>query len=154
MIDENGEMMGVVSTAEALQRARLMGVDLVEISPNAVPPVCKILDYGKYCYELQKKSKEAKKKQKKVTTKEVKLSPRIAVGDYNIKLERAKKFISEGDKVRVSLLFKGREITHNDVGYDVMQRFKDDMVDIASVEVEPKMEGRQIFMVLIPSVKG
>lgn len=150
LIDENGEMLGVVDVDTGLQKARSAGLDLVEISPNAAPPVCKIIDYGKYRYEEQKKIKDMKKKQTKVVTKEVKLSPRIAIGDYNIKLQRAKKFIEDGNKVKVSLAFRGREIAHNDIGFEVVNRFKADMEDLANVEVAPKMEGRQIIMILAP----
>lgn len=143
-------MSGVVDIDSALDTARRQGLDLVEISPNANPPVCKIMDFGKYRYEEQKRLKEMKKKQKKVDTKEIKLSPRIAIGDYNVKLGRAKEFINSGNKVRVSLYFRGREITHDEVGYEVIRRFKKDMEEVAAVEVEPKFEGRQIFMILVP----
>jgi len=150
LIDTRGQMSGVVDLDSALDSARRQGMDLVEISPNATPPVCKIMDFGKYRYEEQKRLKEMKKKQKKVDTKEIKLSPRIAIGDYNVKLGRAKEFINAGNKVRVSLYFRGREITHDEVGYEVIRRFKKDMEEVAAVEVEPRFEGRQIFMILVP----
>ena len=143
-------MLGVVDIATARERAKAAGMDLVEISPNANPSVCKIMDFGKFRYEEQKKFKEMKKKQKRVDTKEIKLSPRIAIGDYNIKLGRTKEFITGGNKVRVSLYFRGREITHNEVGFEVIQRFQKDAAEFASVELAPKMEGRQIFMILAP----
>ncbi len=150
MVDENGEMLGVMSPHAALRLAMERGLDLVEISPNAKPPVCKIMNHGKYKYELQKKAQAAKKKQKVVETKEIKVRPTIAEGDYQVKLRNAIKFLSEGDKVRVSLQFKGREITHDEVGFAVINKFKAALLENAKVEVEPKMEGRQIFMILSP----
>lgn len=151
LIDESGGALGVVDLTTALQNARNAGLDLVEISPTASPPVCKIMDYGKHRYEEQRKLKEMKKKQKRVETKEIKLSPRIAIGDYNIKLRRAKEFIENGQKVKVSLAFRGREITHNEIGFEIVNRFRSDMEEFATAEVQPKMEGRQIVMVLVPS---
>lgn len=142
-------MIGVVSPRQGMELARKVGLDLVEVSPNASPPVCKVMDYGKYKYELQKKAQEAKKKQKVVESKEIKVRPNIADGDYQVKLRAVRKFISEGNKVRISLQFKGREITHNTLGFAVMSRFKQDTNDIAKVELEPKLEGKQIFMVLV-----
>jgi translation initiation factor IF-3 len=144
-------MIGVVPVRQALELAIRVGLDLVEISPNAEPPVCKIMDYGKYKYELQKKAQEAKKKQKVVEIKEIKIRPNIAEGDYAVKLRNARKFIAEGNKVRVSLQFKGREITHNELGFAVIQRFKADISDIAKTELEPKLEGKQIFLVIVPN---
>lgn len=143
-------MLGVMTPSNALKLAMERGLDLVEISPNAKPPVCKIMNHGKYKYELQKKAQAAKKKQKVVETKEIKVRPTIAEGDYQVKLRNAIKFLAEGDKVRVSLQFKGREITHEEVGFAVINKFKADLVDHAKVEVEPKMEGRQIFMIMVP----
>ncbi|AIF81997.1 translation initiation factor IF-3 [endosymbiont of Acanthamoeba sp. UWC8] len=134
-----------------MELARRVGLDLVEISPNAEPPVCKVMDFGKYKYEIQKKAQEAKKKQKVVEIKEIKIRPNIAEGDYGVKLKNARKFIAEGNKVRVSLQFKGREITHNELGFAVIQKFKADMSDVAKVELEPKLEGKQIFLVIIPN---
>jgi translation initiation factor IF-3 len=150
VVDENGEMLGVMSPQAALRLAMERGLDLVEISPNAKPPVCKIMNHGKYKYELQKKAQAAKKKQKVVETKEIKVRPTIAEGDYQVKLRNAIKFLGEGDKVRVSLQFKGREITHDEVGFAVINKFKAALLENAKVEVEPKMEGRQIFMILSP----
>lgn len=135
---------------QAMKLASEQGLDLVEISPNANPPVCKIMNYGKYKYELQKKAQAAKKTQKVVDTKEIKVRPTIADGDLKIKIRNAIKFLADGDKVRVSLMFKGREITHNEVGFAVMARVKEELSEHARVEVEPKMEGKQIFMVLAP----
>lgn len=143
-------MLGVMTPYNALKLAMERGLDLVEISPNAKPPVCKIMNHGKYKYELQKKAQAAKKKQKVVETKEIKVRPTIAEGDYQVKLRNAIKFIGEGDKVRVSLQFKGREITHEEVGFAVINKFKADLAEHAKVEVEPRMEGRQIFMIMVP----
>jgi translation initiation factor IF-3 len=143
-------MLGVMQPVQAMKLASEQGLDLVEISPNANPPVCKIMNYGKYKYELQKKAQAAKKTQKVVDTKEIKVRPTIADGDLKIKIRNAIKFLADGDKVRVSLMFKGREITHNEVGFAVMARVKEELSEHARVEVEPKMEGKQIFMVLAP----
>lgn len=143
-------MLGVMPPVQAMKLASEQGLDLVEISPNANPPVCKIMNYGKYKYELQKKAQAAKKTQKVVDTKEIKVRPTIADGDLKIKIRNAIKFLADGDKVRVSLMFKGREITHNEVGFAVMARVKEELSEHARVEVEPKMEGKQIFMVLAP----
>lgn len=150
LIDDEGEMIGVVTPQHALKMAREKGLDLVEISPNAAPPVCKIMDYGKFKYEAQKKAQVAKKNQKIVELKEVKIRPTIAEGDYQIKLRNAIKFIKEGDKVKFTLMFKGREITHNEVGFAVMNRMKADMEEVAKIEVSPKMEGKQIYMITGP----
>lgn len=150
LIDENGEMVGVFSPRDALSRARQADLDLVEISPNAVPPVCRIIDYGKYRYEHQKKLHEAKKHQKIVELKELKMRPNIDVGDYAVKLRSSQKFIQDGNKVKVSLMFKGREITHQEVGFALMHRFQNDVEGFAKVEVGPKMEGKQIYMLLAP----
>lgn len=143
-------MLGVMTPYNALKLAMERGLDLVEISPNAKPPVCKIMNHGKYKYELQKKAQAAKKKQKIVETKEIKVRPTIAEGDYQVKLRNAIKFLSEGDKVRVSLQFKGREITHEEVGFEVINKFKADLAEYAKIETEPRMEGRQIFMIAVP----
>ncbi|MCE2993132.1 MAG: translation initiation factor IF-3 [Candidatus Jidaibacter sp.] len=143
-------MIGVMPTIQALKLAAEKGLDLVEISPTAKPPVCKIMNYGKYKYELQKKAQAAKKKQKIVETKEIKVRPTIAEGDLQIKLRNAIKFLEDGNKVRFSLQFKGREITHNEVGFAIIERIKSELIDIARIEFEPKMEGRQIFMIVAP----
>jgi len=143
-------MLGVVALAQAQKLAKDKGLDLVEISPNTSPPVCKILDYSKYKYELQKKARLARKNQKVVETKEIKVRPTIAEGDYQVKLRNATRFIKNGDKVRFSLQFKGREVTHEEVGFNVINKFKRDMDDVAKVEVQPKKEGKQIFMIMVP----
>lgn len=150
LIDDAGNMLGISTPLEGMRMAIAKGLDLVEISPTAVPPVCKIMNYGKFKYEEQKKAQAAKKKQKIVETKEIKVRPTIAEGDYQVKLRAARKFLEEGDKVRVSLQFKGREITHEEVGFAVIAKFKADLALEAKVELEPKMEGRQIFMILVP----
>lgn len=150
LIDDAGEMLGVVTPVEGLRLAQERGLDLVEISPTASPPVCKIMNYGKFKYEIQKKAQAAKKKQKIVETKEIKVRPTIADGDYQVKLRNASKFLSEGDKVRFSLQFKGREVTHEEVGFAVIKRFEADLSNVAKVEAAPKMEGKQIFMIMSP----
>lgn len=150
LIDENGEMVGEVSPAVALEMAEKAGLDLVEISPNAKPPVCKILDYGKYKYEQQKKAAEARKKQKVIEVKELKMRPGIEEHDYQVKLKAAKKFIEAEDKVKFTLRFRGREMAHVDLGREVLERYKADLADLTKVEVHPKMEGRQMMMILAP----
>ena len=158
LIDKDGEMLGVYGTKQAIEKAYENGLDLVEISPNAEPPVCKILDYGKYKFELQKKASEAKKKQKVVDVKEIKLRPAIGDHDYQVKLKAARKFVEGGDKLKVTLRFRGREMAHMHLGMEVMQRMKTDMLDIAKVDMEAKTEGRQIMMMMSPdmpvAVKG
>lgn len=143
-------MQGVVSTREAIARAFAVGLDLVEISPNAEPPVAKILDYGKFKYEQQKKKNEARKKQKIVEIKEVKVRPNIDENDYQVKLRAMKSFIGEGDKVKVTLRFRGREMAHQELGVKVLERIRGDMDIETKVEQMPKMENRQMVMVLSP----
>lgn len=143
-------MAGVVSKQEAIDRAVDAGLDLVAISPNADPPVCKILDYGKYKYEAQKKKNEAKKKQNVIVVKEIKMRPGIETHDYQVKLRAMNKFIGEGDKVKVTLRFRGREMAHQELGGKVLDRVREDMDDVAKVEQLPKMEGRQMTMVISP----
>ncbi len=140
--------MGVVATAKALEQAENIGLDLVEISPNAEPPVCKILDYGKFKYEQQKKASEARKKQKIVELKEVKIRPTTEEHDYQVKLRNARRFLSAGNKVKFSMRFRGREMAHQNVGLDMMLRLKKDIEDIGVVDLEPKMEGRQMLMIV------
>ena len=142
LIGADGENIGVVSTREAMNYAEEAGLDLVEISPNADPPVCKILDYGKYKYEAQKKKNEAKKKQKVIDVKEIKLRPNIDDHDYDVKMRNMRRFLSDGDKVKVTLRFRGREMAHQELGVDVLNRVKTDTDEIAKVEQEAKMEGR------------
>lgn len=150
LIDEDGEMIGVLSRNDALDRAAEAGLDLVEVSPNADPPVCKILDYGKYKYELQKKKSEQKKKQKVIEIKEIKLRPNIDDNDYNVKMRNVTRFLNDGDRVKVTLRFRGREMAHQDLGLNVLKRVQGDVEEIAKVEQFPKMEGRQMVMVLAP----
>jgi len=150
LIDHEGEKRGVVKTEDALKIAVDAGLDLVEVSPNTQPPVCKILDYGKYKYQQQKKKAEAKKKQKVVEIKEIKMRPNIDDHDYGVKLKAMKRFFEEGDKVKVTLRFRGREMAHQNRGSDLLRRVQDDFEEIAKVEQFPKMEGRQIIMVMAP----
>ena len=150
LVDERGQMAGVVSLREALERAVEAGLDLVEIAPTASPPVCKILDYGKFKYEEQKKKNEARKKQKVIEIKEIKLRPTIDDNDYKIKMRAMHRFLEEGDKVKVTLRFRGRELAHQDLGMAVLIRVRDDLDPIAKVEQMPKMEGRQMTMVIAP----
>ncbi|MCP4394638.1 MAG: translation initiation factor IF-3 [Alphaproteobacteria bacterium] len=150
LISETGEQLGVVPTRDAIARAAEAKLDLVEVSPNAEPPVCKILDYGKYKYQLQKKKTEAKKKQKVIHLKEIKLRPNIGEHDYQVKIKAAKKFLEQGDKVKFSLRFKGREMAHRDIGNELLQRFIVELEEIAKLELRPKYEGRQMIMILVP----
>ena len=150
LIDHDGEMQGVMSTREALRRAFDVGLDLLEISPNADPPVAKILDFGKYKYEVQKKKNEAKKKQKVIEIKEIKVRPNIDENDYQVKMRAMRSFIEEGDKVKVTLRFRGREMAHQDIGVRVLERIRTEMEQMTKVEQMPKMENRQMVMVLTP----
>lgn len=150
LIGAEGENIGVVTHQEAMGHADEAGLDLVEISPNADPPVCKILDYGKFKYEAQKKKNEAKKKQKIIDVKEIKLRPNIDSHDYDVKMRNMRRFLDDGDKVKVTLRFRGREMAHQELGVDVLNRVKADTDEIAKVEQEPKMEGRQMVMVVAP----
>jgi translation initiation factor IF-3 len=148
LIDQDGEMQGVMTAREAISRAYAVGLDLLEISPNAEPPVCKILDFGKFKYEQQKKKNEAKKKQKVIEIKEIKVRPNIDENDYQVKLRAMKSFIEEGDKVKVTLRFRGREMAHQDIGIKVLERIRGDMDFATKVEQMPRMENRQMVMVL------
>ena len=150
LIDHEGEMQGVMTAREAMHRAFAVGLALVEISPNAEPPVVKILDFGKFKYEQQKKKNEAKKKQKVIEIKEVKVRPNIDENDYQVKLRAMKSFIDEGDKVKVTLRFRGREMAHQDLGIKVLERIRADMDAATKVEQMPRMENRQMVMVLTP----
>ena len=150
LIDHTGEKRGVVATDDAIAIATEAGLDLVEVSPNTTPPVCKILDYGKFKYQQQKKKAEAKKKQKVVEIKEIKMRPNIDAHDYGVKVKAMKRFFDDGDKVKVTLRFRGREMAHQDRGADLLKRVQDDFEEIAKVEQYPKMEGRQIVMVMAP----
>ena len=150
LVDERGNMVGIVGRNEALAMASDVGLDLVEVAPNADPPVCKILDFGKYKYEEQKKKNEARKKQKTIEVKEIKLRPSIDDHDYDVKVRSMVKFIEEGDKVKVTMRFRGRELAHQELGMDVLVRVKGDLEEIAKVEQMPRMEGRQMTMVMAP----
>jgi translation initiation factor IF-3 len=150
LVDERGEMIGVVTRNEALQRALEAGLDLVEVAANADPPVVKILDFGKFKYEEQKRRNEARKKQKVIEVKEIKLRPGIDQHDYDVKMRSMVSFIGEGDKVKVTMRFRGRELAHQDLGMNVLMRVKDDLDAIAKVEQFPRMEGRQMVMVMSP----
>ena len=150
LIDQNGQNHGVVETVVAIKMALEAGMDLVEISPNNNPPVCKIMDYGKFKYSAQKKAAEARKKQKVVEIKEIKLRPMIDDHDYQVKMRSMKRFFEDGDKVKITLRFRGREMAHQELGTKLLDRVKDDVGPIAKVEQEPKFEGRQMIMVLAP----
>ena len=150
LIDQDGENAGVVTPAAAIEMAEEVGLDLVEISPGANPPVCKIMDFGKFKYEQQKKAVEAKKKQKIIEIKEVKFRPNIDTHDYDVKMRSVAKFLGEGDKVKVTLRFRGREMAHQELGRELLQRIAGDIEEIAKIEAMPKMEGRQMIMVVAP----
>jgi translation initiation factor IF-3 len=150
LIDQDGEMQGVMSAREAMNRAGIAGLDLVEISPNADPPVVKIMDYGKFKYEQQKKKNEARKRQKVIEIKEIKVRPNIDENDYQVKMRAMKSFIDEGDKVKVTLRFRGREMAHQEIGVRVLERIKVEMDPVSKVEQMPRMENRQMVMVLAP----
>lgn len=151
LISSNGEQLGILSIREALNKAEDEGFDLVEVSPDAKPPVCKIIDYGKLKYREQKSKKEAKKKQKTIEVKEIKIRPNIDKHDYEVKIKALSKFIESGNKVKVSMRFRGRENEHQNLGFDVLHKLTEQVVDFAKVEVAPKTEGRQITMVLVPA---
>ncbi|MCQ2005669.1 translation initiation factor IF-3 [Rhizobium sp. NRK18] len=150
LINDEGQNLGVVSTDEALALAEQAGLDLVEISPNSEPPVCKILDLGKLKYQNQKKAAEQRKKQKVIEIKEIKMRPNIDTHDYEVKMKAMNRFFEEGDKVKVTLRFRGREMAHQELGMKLLMQVKDDTAEIAKVEAEPKLEGRQMMMVLAP----
>jgi translation initiation factor IF-3 len=150
LIDAQGNMIGVVPTREALAQAEEAGLDLVEIAPTAAPPVCKILDYGKFKYEAQKKANAARKKQRVIEVKEIKMRPGIDDNDYNIKMKKVREFIDEGDKVKVTMRFRGREMAHQHLAMDILEKVRTQVGDIAKVEQMPKLEGRQMVMVMSP----
>ena len=147
---ENGDMLGVLKIEDALQRASELGLDLVEVSPNAKPPVCKIIDHGKYKYQLQKKLAEAKKKQKTFEVKEVKLRPGIEDHDYEVKLKSIQRFLSSGDKVKITLRFRGREMTYHQKGMEILKKLEKEIEPLAKIEQVPKLEGRQMTMIIAP----
>ena len=150
VIASNGENLGILNTNEAIAMAKEEGLDLIEIAPNAKPPVCKIIDMGKYKYDAQKKANKAKKKQKKIEIKEIKLRPVTETHDYQFKIKHAQKFISKGDKVKFTIRFKGRELQHSHLGNELMNKIKEDMQDIGKVELDPKFDGKQMIMVIQP----
>ena len=150
VIASSGENLGIISTNKAISMAKEEGLDLIEIAPNAKPPVCKIIDMGKYKYDAQKKANKAKKKQKIVLLKEIKLRPVTESHDYNFKLKNAKKFLSKGDKVKFTIRFKGRELQHSDLGHDLMSKIKEDIKLVGKVEMNPKFDGKQMIMVIQP----
>ncbi|MGK9477158.1 translation initiation factor IF-3 [Melioribacter sp. OK-6-Me] len=150
LIDEKGEQVGIVSVKEALNRAREVGMDLVEIAPQAKPPVCKIIDYGKFVYEQQKREKMQKKKQQVSVLKEIRLHPNTDTHDFEFKARHATKFIEDGNKVKVSVIFKGRELAYVEIGEELLKKFIDKLSDVAKVEQEPKFEGRAMHAILAP----
>lgn len=151
LINYNGENLGIVPITEALKIAQEVGLDLIEISPQVTPPVCKVLDYGKYKYEMQKKKNEAKKNQKVVNIKELKLRPMIDTHDYEVKVKQAKKFLEQGDKVKFTMRYKGREMSANDMGKEILNRLLEDLDGICKVDAAPKLEGKQMFMIVSPA---
>ena len=150
VISSDGKNLGTLATQEAINIARQEGLDLIEISPNANPPVCKIIDIGKYKYDLQKKANKAKKKQKVINLKEIKLRPVTEIHDYNFKIKNAQKFLTKGDKVKFTVQFRGREMQHTDLGRKLMERIINDTTKIGKIEVNPKFEGRQMIMIIQP----
>ena len=150
VIDENGGQLGIMTPQTALALAEERGLDLVEVAPQSVPPVCRILDYGKYLYQLNKKQHDAKKKQKLIQVKEVKFRPKTEEHDYQFKKKHIERFLSEGDKVKASVTFRGREMAHPDYGRHILQRLKQELIDLALVESDTRMEGRLMFMLLAP----
>ena len=150
VIDQDGENIGVLTTREAIEQAAEVGLDLVEVSPNADPPVCKFLDVGKYRYEAQKKANVARKSQKTQDIKEIKMRPNIDDHDYDVKMRAMTRFIGDGDKVKVTLRFRGRELSHQQIGMQLLQRVQVDIAEVAKVEAYPRMEGRQMLMVISP----
>ncbi len=150
LIDDEGQNRGVVPFADALRLAEEVGLDLVEIAPNSEPPVCKLLDYGRFRFDQQKKAAEARKKQKTVEVKEIKLRPAIDKHDYETKMKSVRRFFEEGDKVKITLRFRGREMAHQEIGMRLLERVKEETQEVAKVELEPQLEGRQMIMILAP----
>ena len=150
VISSDGENMGILNTNEAIKKAKEEGLDLIEIAPNAKPPVCKIMDMGKYKYDAQKKANKAKKKQKKIELKEIKLRPVTEVHDYTFKIKNAQKFLSKGDKVKFTIKFRGRELQHVNLGNELMDKIKVDMENVGKIELQPKFDGKQMIMVVQP----
>ena len=154
VVTDDGEALGVMDTRDAIQEARKRGLDLVEIAPTAQPPVCKIIDYGKFLYEQKKKAHEAKKKQVTVQVKEIKFRPGTDDHDYRYRMEHARQWLGEGDKVRAAIAFRGREMTHRELGAKILKKLTEELADIAEVEVAPKMEGYQMFTIFVPKKTG
>ena len=152
VIDNEGNMLGILSLKEGIEKAEEVGLDLVEVSPNAKPPVCKIIEYGKFKYAAQKKAAEARKKQKTVEVKEIKFRPNIDTNDYEIKMRSVRKFISGGDKVKITMRFRGREMTHQDIGVKVLRRIREDLDTLVKIEQYPKLEGRQMVQIFAPNL--
>jgi len=150
VIASDGENLGILNLHDAINRAREKGLDLIEIAPNAKPPVCKIMDMGKYKYDAQKKANKAKKKQKKIELKEIKLRPVTEIHDYSFKMKNAQKFLAKGDKVKFTIRFKGRELQHSSLGSDLMKKIKQDIQSIGKVELQPKFDGKQMIMIIQP----
>ena len=150
VIGSDGQNLGILNLNDAINRAKDSGLDLIEIAPNAKPPVCKIMDMGKYKYDAQKKANKAKKKQKKIELKEIKLRPVTEIHDYNFKIKNAQKFLTKGDKVKFTIRFKGRELQHSSLGNNLMEKIKEDMQQIGRVELQPKFDGKQMIMVIQP----
>ena len=150
VITRDGENLGILNLSEAISKAKDEGLDLIEIAPNARPPVCKIMDMGKFKYDAQKKANKAKKKQKKVDLKEIKLRPVTEVHDYSFKIKNAQKFITKGDKVKFTIRFKGRELQHKHLGNELMEKIKTDMSSVGKIELQPKFDGKQMIMVIQP----
>ena len=150
VIASDGENLGILNLHDAINRAREKGLDLIEIAPNVKPPVCKIMDMGKYKYDAQKKANKAKKKQKKIELKEIKLRPVTEIHDYSFKIKNAQKFLAKGDKVKFTIRFKGRELQHSSLGNDLMEKIKQDILSIGRVELQPKFDGKQMIMVIQP----
>ena len=150
MVDEKGEQLGVIAVSKALELAEAAALDLVEVAPGADPPVCKILDYGKFKYEAQKKKNEAKKKQKVIDVKEIKMRPGIDEHDYQVKMRNMRRFLGDGDKVKVTIRFRGREMAHQNLGMRVLDRVREELDELSKVELYPKLEGRQMVMVIAP----
>lgn len=153
VVNEDGEQIGVMDTRDAIARAREVGLDLVEIAPQAKPPVCKIIDYGKFLYEEKKKKQEAKKKQTTVTVKEIKFRPATDDHDYGYRAKRAHEWLEEGDKVRATIAFRGREMSHRELGRAILERLAEELAEVGEVEVAPKMEGYQMFTIFTPKKK-
>ena len=150
VISSDGDNLGIIKTNDAISRAKEEGLDLIEIAPNANPPVCKIMDMGKFKYDQQKKASKAKKNQKKIELKEIKLRPVTETHDYNFKLKNAQKFLSKGDKVKFTIKFKGRELQHSNLGHDLMNKIQEDIKLVGKVEMNPKFDGKQMIMVIQP----